>query len=848
MKLKAGLDRADTFRSDSAIIQVPLKKLLGGAAVGILLLGPVSRTRAWIFLFSPNYLPHSYCYLAQPWLIWTNVTMDGLIAASYITIFAWLFWIASKLRTLQELQGYLWILICFGTFILACSGTHLMEVATVWWPVYRLAAAVKVACAAASIATALLFSRAAPMLVERIGQFLETVSLGQQEHASDITRRKEAEEMRERLAAIVDSSDDAIVSWNLEGAIIAWNHGAEKLSGYSAAEALGKPIGILAPAERSGEDYEILERVARGESFEHYETVRLRKDGTRIDVSVTISPIRDPTGRIVGVSRIARDITERKRAEAALQDSEQRFHALANGIPQLAWIANGDGFILWYNRRWYEYTGTTFDEMQGWGWQRLHDPEFLPLVMERWTSAIARGVGFDMEFPLRSATGEFRTFLTRVLPMKDAAGAVVRWFGTNTDISERKEAESRLETQAVELASSRQALERQTLMLQSVLDSIGEGLVAADERGKFILWNPAAEKIVGMGAAPLSPAHWSTHYGVYLPDTVTAFPTEQNPLFRAIAGEVSSAEMILRNPQLGHEVWIECNGTPLRDQDGTARGGVIAFRDITRRKADESEIRRLNEELEQRIAERTAQLQASNRELEAFTYSVSHDLRAPLRHISGFSRILLSEFGPLLTEDANDLLQRIEEAVIRMGRLVDGLLSLARLGRQSLHVRRNEMNAIVDQVIGVLQPDCEGREVEWRVAQLPTLPCDAVLIGQVFQNLLDNALKYSRKRTRTVIEVDSIQRPGEPVVILVRDNGAGFNMKYAEKLFGVFQRMHTETEYEGTGVGLATVHRIIQKHGGTVWAEAEVERGATFYFTVGGSEAVATAQKAATVG
>jgi light-regulated signal transduction histidine kinase (bacteriophytochrome) len=167
--------------------------------------------------------------------------------------------------------------------------------------------------------------------------------------------------------------------------------------------------------------------------------------------------------------------------------------------------------------------------------------------------------------------------------------------------------------------------------------------------------------------------------------------------------------------------------------------------------------------------------------------------------------------------------------------LVDGLLSLAKLGRQPLKLRPTDLNAIVAETISVLQPEWEGREVEWRIAHLPALECDGVLMGQVFQNLLGNALKYSRGRTKAVIEVDSIQQADEPAVIFVRDNGAGFNMQYAEKLFGVFQRMHTEEEFEGTGVGLATVQRIIQKHGGSVWAEAETDHGATFFFTLGGN-------------
>ena len=219
--------------------------------------------------------------------------------------------------------------------------------------------------------------------------------------------------------------------------------------------------------------------------------------------------------------------------------------------------------------------------------------------------------------------------------------------------------------------------------------------------------------------------------------------------------------MFIRHPGLSQGAWIESNGAPLRDKDGVVVGGVVAFRDITRRRADELEIRKLNEELEERIVERTAQLETANHELEAFSYSVSHDLRAPLRHIGGFARILMNDFGSGMAPDAKDLLQRINDAVIRMGMLVDGLLSLAKLGRQSLKVRPTELNVIVAEAISVLQPECEGRDVEWRIAQLPALECDGVLMGQVFQNLLGNAVKYSRGRTKAVIEVDSIQQAGQ---------------------------------------------------------------------------------------
>jgi PAS domain S-box-containing protein len=520
------------------------------------------------------------------------------------------------------------------------------------------------------------------------------------------------EEARAWLAAIVDSSDDAIISKTLNGTITAWNRGAEMVFGYSSSEVVGKPMLMLIPPERVNEEAEILAQIGRGKRVEHFETVRVRKDGKRIDISATISPIRDRDGAIVGVSKIARDVTERK----------QREDQLAGQAEELC-----------------------------------------------------------------------------------------------------RKAE---ELQRVQLS-----LETQTLMLQSVLNSIGEGLVAADETGKFILWNPAATRILGLGAANIPPEEWTNHYGTYLPDTVTPLPPEQNPLLRAIRGEACTVEMYVRNAELDNGVWIESSANPLEGNDGVARGGVVAFRDVTQRKADEQKIRRLNEELEERVEERTAQLEAANHELEAFTYSVSHDLRAPLRHIGGFSKMLMEDFGPRLDPEAQRYLQRIEDGVHRMGLLVDGLLNLARVGRHALNLQSTRLNSVIEEVVSLLQPEMNGRVVSWKIADLPAAECDPVLIRQVFQNLLANALKFSRTRERATIEISQRQE-GARVVIAVHDNGVGFNMKYVDKLFGTFQRLHRAEDFEGTGIGLATVQRIIHKHGGRVWAEAELDKGATFYFTL----------------
>jgi len=308
-----------------------------------------------------------------------------------------------------------------------------------------------------------------------------------------------------------------------------------------------------------------------------------------------------------------------------------------------------------------------------------------------------------------------------------------------------------------------------------------------------------------------------------------------------VADEVphlASALEVIKSRALYHGEWlfrrkdatvfpVEVMGTTMPD------GNILAMvRDVTERREAEDELQRLHAELERRVIERTAQLQAANKELEAFSYSVSHDLRAPLRAVNGFAGMVLDEYGGQVPDDARRYLERIRDRARGMGELIDDLLAFSRLSRQPLKKLRVNTEKLVRNILDDVAPQYEGRHVEVRVGPLPGCWADLSLLRQVWTNLLSNAIKYTRPREHAEIEIGcTSDESGE--VFYVRDNGTGFDMKYVHKLFRVFQRLHRAEDFEGTGVGLAIVQRIVHRHGGRVWAEAEIGHGAAFYFTLG---------------
>ncbi|MGH8010272.1 MAG: sensor histidine kinase, partial [Candidatus Binatia bacterium] len=363
---------------------------------------------------------------------------------------------------------------------------------------------------------------------------------------------------------------------------------------------------------------------------------------------------------------------------------------------------------------------------------------------------------------------------------------------------------------------------------EMAIQATGQVLYDWNAKTNEVTWGGMLEQTLGYAPQEVSSqvAWWT---GLIHPEDRPGF---QEAFDRALATQTSSRLEYRVRKKDGTYITVEDTWYVVFDEASTVARLVGFVSDITARRRAEEEVQRLNAELEQHVIERTAQLETANKELEAFSYSVSHDLRAPLRAMDGFSRILLEDYAPQLTSDAARYLQMVRESAQRMGSLIDDLLTFSRLGRQPLTKQPVAPADLVRQTLTELRVEQENRRVEINLGELPLCQADPALLKQVFVNLLTNALKFTRRRELACIEIGCQQLNGDQIYF-VKDNGVGFDMQYVHKLFGVFQRLHRIEDYEGTGVGLAIVQRILHRHGGRVWAEAAIDEGATFYFTVG---------------
>lgn len=660
----------------------------------------------------------------------------------------------------------------------------------------------------------------------------------------DLTEAKEAEERNAYLAAIVSSSDDAIVSKTLDGMVTSWNRGAERLFGYTGEEMIGQPILRLIPPERHQEEQRILASIRRGERIDHFETLRRRKDGTLVEISLTVSPIIDAAGTIIGASKVARDITKQKQIEREVQEREEQFRTLANAIPQLAWMADETGYIFWYNRGWYSYSGTTPEQMEGWGWQTIHDPHVLPRVLERWKASLASGEAFEMEFPLRAASGDFRMFLTRVNPIRNSAGHIVRWFGTNTDIEDLKRTREALSESVSTLATLNklgQAISGELnldTLVQTITDTATR--LAGAEFGA-LFYNVTNDQGQSYTLYSLSGAPRAAFAQFPMPRRTQIFA----PTFDG-TGVVRSDD-ITKDPRYGknsphsgmppgHLPVRSYLAVPVvsRSQEvlgglffGHPKAGVFSDKaeDLVRGLAAQAAIAIDNAQLYQRSLD-------AIRIREQFLSIASHELKTPLTSLKLQVQIRQRTLGKGEVERfAPDKLPQLfaedEKQFNRILRLVEDMLDTSRIqaGKLSLSLEPVDLHAIVRESVDRFSDVIEGSRCAVTVAGSSVIgEWDRYRMEQVVINLLTNAIKYGAGRP-VVIEV----RPsGNAALLTIRDHGMGIAPQDQERIFAQFERAPGSRGVAGLGLGLYIVKHLVDLHGGRVWVESEVGKGAAF--------------------
>ena len=508
---------------------------------------------------------------------------------------------------------------------------------------------------------------------------------------------------------------------------------------------------------------------------------------------------------VVGGITFHEDVTDRKRVEEELRESEQRIRAIASTAQDSIFCKDRERRYTFVNPAMERLLGCEACFLISKTPEEIFDPASAAIVREVDDAAFDGRVVNEVR--ALSVGGESRTFHTVQVPLRDVDGAVVEIAGIVRDITEHRQTEETVRQERDKL---------QALMGGLARTGIGVDVVSSDHRVQF--QNRVLNEEFGDLTDKLC-------YEEYMGREQ---PCEPCPMRMALASNsVELAELTAIN---GRE--YEVLAAPLTNPDGSSDTAIEVVRDITERKRAVEEIRRLNEDLERRVAERTAELEATNQELQAFSYSVSHDLRAPLAAIDVLGRDLLREHGGQLGEEARRQLERIREGASRMGRLIEGLLTLSQASRIRIYRQPVDLSLLARQVAADLRMREPAREITLLIAEGLKTEGDSRLLHTVMQNLLDNAWKFTREREEARIEVGATESEGA-VTYFVRDNGAGFDMRFGDKLFSSFQRLHSQEEFEGSGIGLATVQRIVQRHGGRIWAESEPGRGACFYFTLG---------------
>ena len=655
---------------------------------------------------------------------------------------------------------------------------------------------------------------------------------------------------------LFERMSEGVATIDPEGLVLHCNPRLAEMAGSTPARLVGSSI-LAALAEEDRERFPALLRQALSQNVRTYVRV-VRGEGDPLTMQVSLSHVPLESTGEAAVCLIATDVTGQQKAEHELRRLNRAYKALSRCTGAVARATEEKQLLQevcdlavqvgGYRLVWVGYAqddpGKTVRPMAMAGEASAYvttaritwdDGEFGqgPTGTAIRTGASCFVVDIAREplyAPWRESALRYGLGSVMTAPLKDGE----RSFGTLNVYAAERDAFDQEERELVEeLAANlgygiltlrtRDEVRKASLYARSLIEASLDPLVTISPQGKITDVNEATVRVTGVARDHLIGTEFSDYF---------TEPEKAQAGYRQVFadGFVTDYPLTIRHRD-GRLTDVLYNATVYNDESGSALGLFAAARDVTARKRAEEEILRLNVELEQRVAQRTAQLEAANKDLEAFTYSVAHDLRAPLRHVDGFARMLAEDYAAKLDEPGRHFVDQIVHGTTQMGQLIDDLLNLSRVGRHELQPQIVGLRSLAAEVIEQCKSTAGDRHITWQVGELPFVECDAALMKQVFVNLIGNAVKFTGPRAEAVIEIGRREVNGE-TAIFVRDNGVGFDMKYAGKLFGVFQRLHRQEDFEGTGVGLVTVQRIIQKHGGRVWAEARLDRGAIFYFTL----------------
>ena len=625
--------------------------------------------------------------------------------------------------------------------------------------------------------------------------------------SEDITERKREKdalrESEEKLRSLYELSPLGIALTDMNGRYVEFNESFRRICGYSAEELKTLDYWTLTPSKYEADEARQLESLAGTGRYGPYEKEYVRKDGSLIPLRFNGIVVTGRDGRMY-IWSIVEDITESKRAEEELRAASLYSRSLIEASIDPLVTISAEGKITDVNLATEAITGRKRSELIGTDFaDNFTEPD---KARAGYRQVFAKGFVRDFPLTLRHVSGKETEVNYNASVYRNEKGDVAGVFAAARDITEHKRAEAT------------------RTRLAAIVEFSNDAIIGKTPDGIITSWNKSAERIYGYSAAEI------------IGKPITVLGPGRHAEIHGLLETIRKGGTVVNHETARVRkdgVWIHVALTlsPIRDSSGNISGISTIARDITERRQAETELRALKNELGQRVVERTRQLEAANKELEAFAYSVSHDLRTPLRAIDGFSRILLDEYTDKLDEEGRRLLNVVRDNTCRMGQLIDDMLKFSRTGRVELTLSLIDMEKLALDVFEELRPPDAGDSLQLEMEAIPPVMGDSAMMRQVFVNLLSNAIKFSHSRDIARIKVGGAIAGGE-AVYYVTDNGVGFDSQYVDKLFGVFQRLHSVNEFEGTGIGLAIVKRIITRHGGRVWAEGEVGKGATIHFTL----------------